>query len=134
MSILPLRRSHQLYWFPFCFADISAEEISACLGGSIGLTFGMSKLHFDASVSASTCAQKGFLKTGTIGGQLSVKASCVTSFGHLGMEIQVGSRRVQRRELSCHPQPWLRPNCGTKATLGPSLQEYRLLLKEQELR
>ncbi|XP_063200983.1 complement component C8 alpha chain [Chroicocephalus ridibundus] len=43
--------------------DISAEEISACLGGSIGLTFGMSKLHFGASVSASTCAQKGFLKT-----------------------------------------------------------------------
>ncbi|NXV49116.1 CO8A protein, partial [Uria aalge] len=57
--------------------DISAEEISACFGGSIGLTFGVSKLHLEASVSASTCEQKGFLKTGTIGGQFSSNSAVV---------------------------------------------------------
>ncbi|KFP57431.1 Complement component C8 alpha chain, partial [Cathartes aura] len=43
--------------------DISAEEISACIGRSIGLTVSESKLHLEASVSSSDCAKKGFLKT-----------------------------------------------------------------------
>ncbi|NWS73244.1 CO8A protein, partial [Crotophaga sulcirostris] len=44
--------------------DISAEEISACVGYSIGLTVGENKLHLEASVSASDCAKKGLLNTG----------------------------------------------------------------------
>ncbi|CAN0270685.1 unnamed protein product [Bubo scandiacus] len=43
--------------------DISAEEISACIGTSIGLTVSESKLHLKASVTSSDCAKKGFLKT-----------------------------------------------------------------------
>uniref|UniRef100_A0A672U0I4 Complement C8 alpha chain n=1 Tax=Strigops habroptila TaxID=2489341 RepID=A0A672U0I4_STRHB len=43
--------------------DISAEEISACMGWSIGLTDSMNKVHLGASVSSSKCAKKGFLKT-----------------------------------------------------------------------
>ncbi|NWS56751.1 CO8A protein, partial [Chunga burmeisteri] len=43
--------------------DISAEEISACIVRSIGLTVSESKLHLEASVSSSDCAKKGFLKT-----------------------------------------------------------------------
>ncbi|XP_010147691.1 PREDICTED: complement component C8 alpha chain isoform X1 [Eurypyga helias] len=43
--------------------DISAEEISACVGWSIGLTVIESKLHLNASVTSSDCAKKGFLKT-----------------------------------------------------------------------
>ncbi|XP_074764175.1 complement component C8 alpha chain isoform X2 [Athene noctua] len=43
--------------------DISAEEISACIGRSIGLTVSESKLHLEASVTSSDCAKKGFLKT-----------------------------------------------------------------------
>ncbi|NXK85026.1 CO8A protein, partial [Amazona guildingii] len=42
---------------------ISAEEISACMGWSIGLTDSMNKAHLGASVSSSDCAKKGFLKT-----------------------------------------------------------------------
>ncbi|XP_010077278.1 PREDICTED: complement component C8 alpha chain [Pterocles gutturalis] len=43
--------------------DISAEEISACVGHSIGLTVSKSELHLEASMSSSECAKKGFLKT-----------------------------------------------------------------------
>ncbi|NXT28045.1 CO8A protein, partial [Syrrhaptes paradoxus] len=44
--------------------DISAEEISACVGHSIGLTVGKGELHLEVSVSSSECAKRGFLKTG----------------------------------------------------------------------
>ncbi|NXA28986.1 CO8A protein, partial [Ibidorhyncha struthersii] len=43
--------------------DISAEEISACVGWSIGLRDSENKLHLEGSVSSSDCAKKGFLKT-----------------------------------------------------------------------
>ncbi|XP_065698616.2 complement component C8 alpha chain isoform X2 [Patagioenas fasciata] len=43
--------------------EISAEEISACVGWSIGLTVRESKLYLGASVSPSDCVKKGFLKT-----------------------------------------------------------------------
>ncbi|XP_061209348.1 complement component C8 alpha chain isoform X2 [Neopsephotus bourkii] len=42
---------------------ISAEEISGCMGWSIGLTGSMNKAHLGASISSSDCAKKGFLKT-----------------------------------------------------------------------
>lgn len=77
-------------------------------------------LHLEASVSPSYCAKKGFLKTGKLVGQMSVKASCVPSFDRLGTKIQVGS---PAKGAWCHPQPWLRPSRGTNVTLGPSLQE-----------
>ncbi|NXX86518.1 CO8A protein, partial [Urocolius indicus] len=41
--------------------DVSAEEISACIGWSIGVTFGWSKLQ--GSLSSSKCTERGFLKT-----------------------------------------------------------------------
>ncbi|XP_061859935.1 complement component C8 alpha chain isoform X2 [Colius striatus] len=41
--------------------DISAEEISACIGWSIGVT--VSRIKLQGSVSSSNCAKKGFLKT-----------------------------------------------------------------------
>uniref|UniRef100_A0A663M2T6 Complement C8 alpha chain n=1 Tax=Athene cunicularia TaxID=194338 RepID=A0A663M2T6_ATHCN len=50
--------------------DISAEEISACIGRSIGLTVSESKLHLEASVTSSDCAKKGFLKTGMTAGAI----------------------------------------------------------------
>uniref|UniRef100_A0A8B9RX02 Complement C8 alpha chain n=1 Tax=Accipiter nisus TaxID=211598 RepID=A0A8B9RX02_9AVES len=43
--------------------DVSAGEISACIGYSIGLTASENMLHLEASVSPSYCAKKGFLKT-----------------------------------------------------------------------
>ncbi|KAK2543174.1 complement component C8 alpha chain [Columba livia] len=43
--------------------EISAEEISACVGWSIGLTVRESQLYLGASVSSSDCVKKGFLKT-----------------------------------------------------------------------
>ncbi|XP_009900493.2 complement component C8 alpha chain [Dryobates pubescens] len=43
--------------------DISAEEISACVGLSLGLTAGESELNLQASLTASDCAKKGFLQT-----------------------------------------------------------------------
>ncbi|KAF1399021.1 Complement component C8 alpha chain, partial [Spheniscus humboldti] len=57
--------------------DISAEEISDCIGGSIGLTVSVSKLHLGTSVSSSDCASKGFLKTGMIAGQMSSNSAVV---------------------------------------------------------
>ncbi|XP_012985017.2 complement component C8 alpha chain isoform X1 [Melopsittacus undulatus] len=42
---------------------ISAEEISACMGWSIGLTESMNKVHLGASISSSDCAKKRFLET-----------------------------------------------------------------------
>ncbi|KAK1203046.1 CO8A protein, partial [Pygoscelis papua] len=50
--------------------DISAEEISDCIGRSIGLTVSMSKLHLGTAVSSSHCTSSGFLKTGMIAGQI----------------------------------------------------------------
>ncbi|NXD77268.1 CO8A protein, partial [Halcyon senegalensis] len=49
--------------------DIRAEEISACIGWSIGLTVSKSELKAEASVTPSDCAQKGLLRTGMIAGQ-----------------------------------------------------------------
>ncbi|NXU47260.1 CO8A protein, partial [Turnix velox] len=43
---------------------IQAEEISACIGWSLGLTVSEHKVDFGASVSSSDCKKKGFLKTG----------------------------------------------------------------------
>ncbi|XP_009867942.1 PREDICTED: complement component C8 alpha chain isoform X2 [Apaloderma vittatum] len=43
--------------------DISAEEISACIGWSIGLTSSESKQHLEASLTSSECANNGFLRT-----------------------------------------------------------------------
>ncbi|KFP13817.1 Complement component C8 alpha chain, partial [Egretta garzetta] len=43
--------------------DISTEEISACIGLSIGLSVSDIKLHLKTSVSPSGCVNKGFLKT-----------------------------------------------------------------------
>uniref|UniRef100_A0A8C0HHT6 Complement C8 alpha chain n=1 Tax=Buteo japonicus TaxID=224669 RepID=A0A8C0HHT6_9AVES len=43
--------------------DVSAGEISACIGYSIGLAASENMLHLEASVSPSYCAKKGFLKT-----------------------------------------------------------------------
>ncbi|XP_075280528.1 complement component C8 alpha chain isoform X3 [Opisthocomus hoazin] len=43
--------------------DISAEEISACIGWSLGLTVRETEVQLEASVSSSDCAKKGFLKT-----------------------------------------------------------------------
>ncbi|NXK95558.1 CO8A protein, partial [Formicarius rufipectus] len=43
--------------------DVRAEEISACIGVSLGLTAGQHKLDLNASVSYSECEKKGFLKT-----------------------------------------------------------------------
>ncbi|KAF1647811.1 Complement component C8 alpha chain, partial [Eudyptes chrysocome] len=57
--------------------DISAEEISVCIGGSIGLTVSASKLHLGTSVSSSDCTSEGFLKTGTIAGQMSSNSAVV---------------------------------------------------------
>uniref|UniRef100_A0A8C4V9B3 Complement C8 alpha chain n=1 Tax=Falco tinnunculus TaxID=100819 RepID=A0A8C4V9B3_FALTI len=73
--------------------DISAEEISACIGHSIGLTVRESEQRLEASVSSSDCAKKGFLKTGMTAGQMSVTASGIALFGHLGVEIQAGSHK-----------------------------------------
>jgi len=97
MNILPLRMSHRFYQFPFCFADISAEEISACIGWSLGLTVRETEVQLEASVSSSDCAKKGFLKTGMMAGQVPVDASCIASFGHLGQEIQVGAHKGTKK-------------------------------------
>ncbi|KFU86601.1 Complement component C8 alpha chain, partial [Chaetura pelagica] len=43
--------------------DIKAGEISACIGASIGVEVSESKVHLEASVSSSSCVQKGFLET-----------------------------------------------------------------------
>ncbi|XP_065529322.1 complement component C8 alpha chain isoform X1 [Lathamus discolor] len=43
--------------------DISVEEVSACMGWSIGLTGSMNKAHLGASISSSDCAKKRLLKT-----------------------------------------------------------------------
>ncbi|XP_057265242.1 complement component C8 alpha chain isoform X2 [Pezoporus wallicus] len=43
--------------------DIRAEEISACMGWSIGLTGSMNKALLGASISSSACAKKRFLET-----------------------------------------------------------------------
>lgn len=116
----PLGMSHWFYRFPFCFAEISAEEISACVGWSIGLTVRESQLYLGASVSSSDCVKKGFLKTGMIAGQMSVKASCVTSWGHLGMEIQVRSHKGMKKGAlvpslaMAHTQSWDQNDFGSK--------------------
>ncbi|NWQ77166.1 CO8A protein, partial [Columbina picui] len=57
--------------------EITAEEISACVGRSIGLTVSESKLYLGASVSSSDCAKKGFLNTGMIAGQMSTNSAVV---------------------------------------------------------
>ncbi|KFQ19733.1 Complement component C8 alpha chain, partial [Merops nubicus] len=43
--------------------DISAEEISACIAWSLGLTTSKSVLDLEAAVTSSDCAQKGLLNT-----------------------------------------------------------------------
>ncbi|NXT81324.1 CO8A protein, partial [Zapornia atra] len=43
--------------------DVTAKEISACIGRSIGVTAGESELNLEASITSSDCAKKGFLKT-----------------------------------------------------------------------
>lgn len=70
-------------------------------------------------MSSSDCVKKGFLKTGMIAGQMSVKASCVTSWGHLGMEIQVKSWRFKKGALvpslaMAHTQSWDQNDFGSK--------------------
>lgn len=120
--------SHWIYLSTFCFAAISTEEISACLGLSLGITASKQTLDLGAAVTHSDCKKKGFRETGTAAGQGSVEAPWVTCFGHLGMEIRAGSHKVWGRQL------WSPPRRGrTTETLGPSPQEYWSLLKEQEL-
>ncbi|NWI65632.1 CO8A protein, partial [Todus mexicanus] len=43
--------------------DISAEEISACIGGSMGLSISKSILNLESSMTFSDCKKKGFLRT-----------------------------------------------------------------------
>ncbi|NXV76420.1 CO8A protein, partial [Atlantisia rogersi] len=57
--------------------DITAKEISACIGQSIGVIVGESELNLEASITSSDCRKKGFLKTGMIAGQMSSNSAVV---------------------------------------------------------
>ncbi|NXU41876.1 CO8A protein, partial [Drymodes brunneopygia] len=56
---------------------ISSEEISACVGLSLGISFSKNMLNLGASVSHTECKKKGFLKTGTAAGRGSSHSAVV---------------------------------------------------------
>ncbi|NWX12688.1 CO8A protein, partial [Aegotheles bennettii] len=51
--------------------EVKTEEINTCIGLSLGLSVGYGSLKVEPSVSTSTCAQGGFMRSGTIAGQIS---------------------------------------------------------------
>ncbi|NWR62089.1 CO8A protein, partial [Bucorvus abyssinicus] len=57
--------------------DIRAEEISACIGLSIGVRVSEHNLQLGTSVSSSDCKKKGFLRTGMMAGQMASHSAVV---------------------------------------------------------
>lgn len=98
--------SHWIYLSALWFAAISMEEISACVGLSLGITASKENLDLGVSLTHSACKQKGLLNTGTAAGLGSPEAPWVT---WAQTEIRAGSHKVRGWELWCHPPDKLGP-------------------------